>query len=148
MSDRLPPADAAAPRAVVVGHGDLAAGLVSAVAQITGRGEQLLALTNRGRGAEEMEAALRAALARASARTVFTDLPGGSWTIAARRVQRAEPDVVVISGVSLPILLDWMGRDDEPPPSAAHAAAERGRACIMVTGGTPPAAGTGGADAH
>ena len=78
----------AAPVAVVAGHGDLAAGLVSAVGQITGRGDLLLPMSNRGLGPAEIEAALREALASGTVRAVFTDLSGGSCTMAARRVQQ------------------------------------------------------------
>jgi PTS system N-acetylgalactosamine-specific IIA component len=122
-------------RAIVVGHGDLAAGLVSAVAQITGRGERLLPLSNRDLGGEQLEEALRAALGATGARLVFTDLPGGSWTMAARRVLRTDPSLVVVTGANLAMLLDWLGRDGEPTAGGARGAAERGRGAILTVGG-------------
>jgi hypothetical protein len=75
-----PPEEAApaAPVAVIAAHGDLAAGLVSAVAQITGRGALLAAVSNRGRGPSELEAELRALVDAGPVRAVFTDLPGGA----------------------------------------------------------------------
>ena len=75
------------PRALVAGHGEFAVGIVSAVEQITGRGGVLVALTNRGLGADEIVRTLREAVASAGAHVIFTDLPAGSWTIAARRVR-------------------------------------------------------------
>ena len=50
------------PRAVLAGHGDFAAGMASAVAQISGRAEVFALVTNRARSAEEIERELRAAL--------------------------------------------------------------------------------------
>ena len=122
--------------AIVAGHGDLAAGLVSAVAQITGRGAALLPLTNRGMGREQLEDTLREALARTGAGVVFTDLPAGSWTIAARRVQRDVADLVVVTGVNLATLLDWTFRDETTADGvAARAAVEKGRSAMVVAGG-------------
>jgi PTS system N-acetylgalactosamine-specific IIA component len=137
MSEDAPAGDAPATvtRAVVAGHGDLASGLVSAVAQITGRGELLLPLTNRGLGGEQLEETLRAALAGSGARLVFTDLPGGSWTMAARRVLRTDPSLVVVTGVNLAMLLDWLGRSGEGTADGARAASERGRGAILFAGG-------------
>lgn len=122
--------------AIVAGHGDLAAGLVSAVAQITGRGSALLPLSNRGMGREQLEDTLRDALARTGAGVVFTDLPAGSWTIAARRVQRDVADLVVVTGVNLATLLDWTFRDEAMADGvAARAAVEKGRSAMVVAGG-------------
>ena len=124
-------------RAIVAGHGDFAAGLVSAVAQITGRGEELLALTNRGLGGAEIEGLLLERLGETSAGIVFIDLPAGSWALAARRVQRARPELIVVTGVNLAALLDFV-MHDESADTAAHAV-EKGRAALDIT--RPPRAG-------
>ena len=138
MSSTGEPGDDAEPSrgAIVAGHGDLAAGLVSAVAQITGRRAGLLPLSNRGMGREQLEDTLRDALARTGAGVVFTDLPAGSWTIAARRVQRDVTGLVVVTGVNLATLLDWTFRDVETADGvAARAAVEKGRSAMVVAGG-------------
>ena len=119
-------------RAIVAGHGELAAGLVSAVAQITGRDAALVPLSNRGLGAASLEEHLREAVEQ-GARVIFTDLPGGSWTLAARRLMRERADVVLVTGVNLAALLDFVMRTDAAPERAGHAA-EKGRAAIVVTG--------------
>ena len=121
--------------AIVAAHGDLAAGLVSAVAQITGRNGCLLPLSNRGMGGEQLEEALRDALEHSGAGLVFTDLPGGSWTIATRRVQRDRPALVLVTGVNLAMLLDYTFHDDAPVGDAARAAVEKGRNAMLVAGG-------------
>jgi N-acetylgalactosamine PTS system EIIA component len=126
---------ALAPRALVAGHGDFATGMVSAVDQITGRGSVLVALTNRGLGADEIVRTLREAVVAASAQVIFTDLPAGSWTIAARRVQRERPEIVVVTGANLPALLDFVFQTDSASADAARHAADKGRGALVVLGG-------------
>ncbi len=123
-----------APLALVAGHGDFAAGMVSAVAQITGRGEIFAALTNRDMGAEELSQRMRDAVADGS-RVIFTDLPAGSCTLAARRVLRDHPEVRLVTGANLATLLDFVFQNNQADPAAAAHAAEKGRESITVLGG-------------
>ncbi|MCU0619252.1 MAG: hypothetical protein MUF40_05030 [Gemmatimonadaceae bacterium] len=125
--------DAAAPRAVVIGHAGFAAGIVGAARAIAGDAAAFEALSNDDLDAAGIEGALRDRVARGTA-VIFTDLPAGSTTMAARRVQRAHPDVVVVTGTSLPLLLDFAFSDDVPA-AAARTAAERARQAILVAGG-------------
>lgn len=132
------------PRALVAGHGEFAVGIVSAVEQITGRGGVLVPLTNRGLGADEIVRTLRDAVTAVGAHVIFTDLPAGSWTIAARRVQRDRPDVVVVTGANLPALLDFVFQTHCTSDEAARHAADKGRGAMVVlatSGGS-----SGGAD--
>jgi PTS system N-acetylgalactosamine-specific IIA component len=124
----------AAPRAIVAAHGDLAAGLVSAVERITGRGAMLLAMSNIGLGGEDMEATMRARIGE-GIRAIFTDLPSGSWTMATRRAMRGNDDVVLVTGVNLAALLEFVMRDDLAPPDGARACIERARGAISLVGG-------------
>jgi PTS system N-acetylgalactosamine-specific IIA component len=123
------------PRALVAGHGDFSTGIVSAVDQITGRGGILVPLTNRGLGADDIVRALRDAVTAAGTQVIFTDLPAGSWTIAARRVQRERPEVVVVTGANLPALLDFVFQTDSASDLAARHAADKGRGALAVLGG-------------
>ena len=120
--------------AIVAAHGDLAAGLVSAVAQITGRGELFLPLTNLGRGAGELERVLREEIERTGAAVVFTDLPAGSWTTAARRVQRERPGLVLVTGANLAMLLDFALRGERQLADAVRTAVEKGRDAMLLVG--------------
>jgi PTS system N-acetylgalactosamine-specific IIA component len=63
---------------------------------------------------------------------IFTDLPAGSATMAARRVARDRPELVLVSGVNLATLLDFVCSSAGSPAEAARAAAERGRASLVV----------------
>ncbi|HMF87929.1 MAG TPA: hypothetical protein VK575_07595 [Gemmatimonadaceae bacterium] len=120
------------PKAIVVGHGQFSAGLVSAVGQICGLADKLVVLSNVGQTPQDIEATLRDQLARTGARVIFTDLPGGSATIAARRIARENPDIVLVSGVNLATLLDFVFSSADTPEEAARAAAERGKASLIV----------------
>ena len=126
--------EAAGVRAIVAGHGEFAGGLVSAVDQITGRGEAFLPLSNRGLGGEEIVKQLREAVERSKATVIFTDLPAGSWTIAARRLQRERSALVVVTAVSLPVLLDYVFQSEAAPADAARHAVEKGHGALAMFG--------------
>ena len=125
-------AETGTPKAIVVGHGDFSAGLVSAVGQICGLADKLVVLSNTGLAAVDIEAAIRHQLERTGARVIFTDLPGGSGTIAARRIAKENPDIVLVTGVNLATLLDFVFSSAGTPEEAARAAAERGKASLIV----------------
>ena len=122
------------PRAIVVGHGEFAGGLVSAVGQICGLASKLVVLSMMGKTPEDIEGAIREEIARTGARVIFTDLPAGSATLAARRIVKEDPGVVLVSGVNLATLLDFVFNTEVPPTEAARAAAERGKASLIVVG--------------
>ena len=120
-----------AARAVVAGHGAFAAGIISAVHQITGRGELFVGVSNRDLGASELEQTLRR-LAESGIAVIFTDLPAGSATIAARRVLRDHQELQLVTGASVPVLLEWLFNADDPEAPAR--AAEKGRQALAVHG--------------
>jgi len=124
-------------RALVAGHGDFAAGLVSAVSQITGRGDAFVTLPNRDMSAADVERAMREEVDARGLEVIFTDLPAGSCTMAARRLQRERPAVVLVTGTNLATLLDFVFHTDVPAVQAAQHAVDKGRASLVVTGGAP-----------
>ncbi|HXQ78520.1 MAG TPA: hypothetical protein VN797_09935, partial [Gemmatimonadaceae bacterium] len=73
-------------------------------------------------------------LVRTGAQVIFTDLPAGSATIAARRLVKETPGLVLVSGVNLATLLDFVFSTDLSPTEAARTAAERGKASLIVVG--------------
>lgn len=121
---------------IVCGHGTFAEGLISAVDQITGKGSVLFGISNRELGGTELETLLRNELARTGAQAIFTDLPAGSATLAARKVLRDTAGVVLVTGTNLGVLLDFVFHTNEGVAAAARTAAERGRACITVSEST------------
>lgn len=127
-------ASTATPRAIVAGHGDFAAGLVSAVDVITGRGGLLIPVAVPGLCAEDIEKLLRDRMRESGVKVIFTDLQAGSCTMAARRILRGLDDAVLVAGANLPTLLDFVFADAMPPVDAARHSAERGRTAITVVG--------------
>lgn len=121
-------------RAIVAGHGDFAGGLVSAVAQISGRADVLIAMSNRDLSAQDVERAMRER-ATPDVGVIFTDLPAGSCTMAARRLQRERPDLVVVTGTNLAALLDFVFSEAALPTEAAQHAVDKGRASLSMSGG-------------
>lgn len=95
-------------RGVVVGHGALAEGIVDAVRQVTGVGEEaLIAVSNRGLTPEALVERLRSLVGEGPT-ILFVDLPGGSCAVAARRVSRERGAVAMVSGVNLPLLVEFV----------------------------------------
>lgn len=121
-------------RAVVAGHGTFAAGIVSAVEQITGRGNIFAVVTSIGLTPGDIQSAIAAAMSESGARVIFTDLPAGSCTMAARRMLRDHPGVLLVTGVNLSVLLDFAMQEDSDPVVGAHSALERGKASMMTFG--------------
>jgi PTS system N-acetylgalactosamine-specific IIA component len=122
-------------RALVAGHGDFAAGLVSAVDAITGQGSMLEPIHVKGLCSEDIQQLLRERLLATGALVIFTDLQAGSCTMAARRILREVADVALVSGTNLPMLLDFTMSRVEDPVEAARAAVEKGRSSMTVVGG-------------
>jgi len=148
MSDGSGSTESAKPaqRAIVAGHGDFAAGLVSAVEVITGRGSQLIPVAVPGLCAEDIEKLIRERMVESGVKVIFTDLQAGSCTMAARKILRGADDAVLIAGVNLPTLLDFVFAEQMPAVDAARHPAERGKIAITVVGakGGAGVAGSGG----
>jgi len=123
-------------RALVAGHGTFAEGMLSAVEQITGRSDLFIGVTNRDLSAQGVEQLMRERLATSGATVIFTDLPAGSCTMAARRIQREQSAIAVVTGVNLATLLDYAFHADNGDVSAVEHAADKGRASLVVTGGS------------
>lgn len=121
-------------RAIVAGHGTFAAGIISAVEQIAGRGDRLIGVSNAGLCMEDIQGSLIRAVDETGAQVIFTDLPAGSCTMAVRRLLRERPGVVLVTGVNLSTILDFVLQDDKEPVEAAKAAIERGRQSMVAHG--------------
>lgn len=123
--------------AIVLAHGDVAAALVAAVELITGQGSRFIALSNAGLGAAEIEAMLRERVEQSGAQVVFTDLQAGSCNMAACRLLRWRPALVVVTGVNLPALLQYATHPELDGAAAAREAAAHGGTAMRVLTGPP-----------
>jgi mannose/fructose-specific phosphotransferase system component IIA len=121
-------------RAIIAGHGEFAAGLISAVQQITGRGDVFTPISARDLSGNDLHDLLVRTVDETGVRVVFTDLQAGSCTMASRRLIRERPDVLLVAGVNLPMLLDFVFADQLPPQEAARHALDRGRSAIASYG--------------
>ncbi|MEO8577770.1 MAG: hypothetical protein ABI556_13755 [Gemmatimonadales bacterium] len=121
------------PRAIVAGHGTFPEGIITAVNQISGCGDVFLPISNSGLSGSDIESTLREA--SADIRVFFTDLPGGSATLAVRRLMRTDSRIVLVTGANLATLLEFVFQPDTDPCEAAKKSAEKGRAAIVAYGG-------------
>jgi mannose/fructose-specific phosphotransferase system component IIA len=119
-------------RGVVVAHASLADGLVASVRAISGvDGEALQALTNEGCGPDALQQRVNAALpADEGPAIVFTDLGSGSCAFAARRIALERPNTGIVTGVNLPVLLDFVFHRDMPLAELVERLVDKGRAGI------------------
>ena len=121
--------------ALVAGHGDFAAGLISAVEAVTGRGDLLEPIQVKGLCGEDIQQLLGERLQATGALVIFTDLQAGSCTMVARRLLREQPQVLLVSGTNLPMLLDFVMSSAPSAHDAARTAVDRARSAIAAYGG-------------
>lgn len=122
-------------RGIVIAHGEMAIGLTDAVRNITGVGaEVLVPLSNRGLAPAALANVIRAEAAERPA-ILFTDLPSGSCGVAARVLARGNPSLVVICGVNLPMLLDFVTHRELSITELVDRLVSRGRASITSSSG-------------
>jgi mannose/fructose-specific phosphotransferase system component IIA len=117
-------------RGVVLAHASLAEGLVSSVRAISGLEGALAALSNDGCGPESLQARVDAALPGEGPAIVFTDLGSGSCAFTARRIALQRPDTAIVTGVNLPVLLDFVFHREMPLAELVERLVEKGRAGI------------------
>lgn len=122
----------AAVQGIVVAHSDLARALIEAVQRITGVGDDVLVpLSNEGLGTAGIRDRL-AELVGDGPAVVFTDLREGSCGMAARQVCLGSAGHVLVSGVNLPMLLDFAMKRHLPLPELTARLVERGRGAISA----------------
>lgn len=116
-------------RGVVVAHGALAVALVQEVERISGQSGVLVPVSNQDGSKEEIERRLAAAV-DGQPSVVFVDMPCGSCFFAAMHLAKGLPGVKVVTGVNLPMLLDFVYNHSMPPEEGAERAAVKGTDAI------------------
>lgn len=106
---------------------------MSAVQEIAGDDEALIAVTNIGMGRDRL-CEVVTDLIQDSPTVVFVDLPGGSCLQSVLAAARDRADVALVTGVNLPMLLDFVFNRDVTPAEAAERAAEVGARAIRAIG--------------
>jgi mannose/fructose-specific phosphotransferase system component IIA len=116
---------------VVVAHGNLARCLVETTESISGVEGALLPISNAGCSPDTLEARIREAVADGEA-VVFVDLASGSCAHAARIVSGEGAVAPVVSGVNLPMLLDFVFHRDMGASELAQRAVAKGHSGSVV----------------
>jgi mannose/fructose-specific phosphotransferase system component IIA len=115
---------------VLLGHGSMPDGMVDAVRHITGcEAEALVPVSNRGMSPEALADAVRGAIGEAPS-IVFTDLQSGSCGFVARRLLQGRSDLVVVSGVNLPLLIEFVMNRQLPLAELVPRLLSKGRASM------------------
>lgn len=101
---------------IIVTHGKLAEALREAAASIAGDASHLEIVSNDGLAPDELVGRVRAALERVphgGGAIVFTDLGGGSCANACRPLIGVDARVRLVTGINLPMLVDFVLRRND-----------------------------------
>ncbi|HET7903361.1 MAG TPA: hypothetical protein VFM17_02255 [Candidatus Eisenbacteria bacterium] len=125
------------PAALLVTHGALGRELLGTVERILGAQDQAVVVSNEGRSAEGLTEALDEAIASfapGQSVVIFSDLAAGSCGLAARRASADGRPVRRITGVNLPMLLEFFHyRDAVPLDDLLPRMEAKGRAGIVAS---------------
>ena len=106
MSARVP--------ALLVMHADLSAALLRAAEQVVGPVEGVESRSNSGLSRDELERAIASRVERWTAGgLVFADFWGGSCHQCGASAARGHGEIVVVTGVNLPTLIDFLHNRDK-----------------------------------
>lgn len=122
-------------RALLVTHGDLGNELLSTAQLIVGPQEGAKVLSNRELSSESLSDAIRAELLTygEDEAVIFVDVAGGSCLCACRMAESALNRVRVVSGVNLPMVLEFFHyRGRLPLGELVDRVAVKGKAGIQV----------------
>lgn len=120
---------------VIVAHGGLAEGFLSALTRVAGPQENLWPLSNEALSGEALMTRIEELLdERAGGREVFvfTDLDAGSCGLAGRRLLADERVRAVFFGVNLPLLIEFVFLQAEPLEKLVPVMIAKSRAALGV----------------
>lgn len=120
--------------ALLVMHGDLGAALLRAGERVYGPIDGVQVLSNDGLSRDGLETAIADAVRDWSGGgLVLTDFWGGSCHVCGLSATRGRGEIVIVTGLNLPILLDYLhNRDGLPPVELAERLHRKGQESIRV----------------
>ena len=126
--------------AIIVTHAALAQALREAAASIAGDVDHLEIISNVGLGPEEIVQRVREAIDRETQSEgciVFCDLSGGSCATSSLLALHGHPRVRLLTGVNLPMLIDFvLRRHDLGLDAMAARLVQRGQSSIQELKGS------------
>ncbi len=125
--------------ALLVMHADLAAALLRAAEKLYGPVEEVSVLTNEGLSRDDLERAIEERVgAWTHGGLVFTDVWGGSCHQCGATAARGRGEVVVVTGLNLPTLIDYLhNRDQYTANDLAERLLKKGQDSIRLQRGRP-----------
>jgi len=125
--------------ALIVTHADLAQALVRAAERVVGTIEDVTLLSNEGLSRDDLEEAIDERVKDwRDGGLLLTDFWGGSCHTCGASAVRRHGEVVIVTGVNLPLLLDYLyNRDRLAAPELAERLQQKGRDSIRVQRGVP-----------
>jgi len=120
-------------------HADLAAALLRAAEKLYGPVEEVSVLTNEGLSRDDLERAIEERVgAWTHGGLVFTDVWGGSCHQCGATAARGRGEVVVVTGLNLPTLIDYLhNRDQYTANDLAERLLKKGQDSIRLQRGRP-----------
>ena len=125
--------------ALLVMHADLAAALLRAAERLYGPIDDVSVLSNEGLSRDALEREIeRRVSGWTQGGIVFTDVWGGSCHQCGASAARGRGEVVVVTGLNLPILIDYLhNRDKYPAIELAERLLKKGQDGIRIQRGQP-----------
>jgi mannose/fructose-specific phosphotransferase system component IIA len=118
---------------IVVGHGRLAEGLLSALRRVAGEQENVWAVSNQDLGGDELYARIVALMdERCEGRETYllSDMDGGSCGQTCRRLLAEGRVRGVLFGVNLPVLVEFVFLEEPEAEGFLRLAVEKGRKAL------------------
>ena len=125
--------------ALIVTHADLAQALVRAAERVVGTIEDVTLLSNEGLSRDDLEDAIEDRVkAWKEGGLLLTDFWGGSCHTCGAVAARKHGEIVIVTGINLPLLLDYLhNRDRLSATDLAERLQQKGRDSIRVQRGVP-----------
>ena len=120
--------------ALLVTHADLGAALLRAATRVYGPTEEVEVLSNEGLSKEQLEREIEARVATwKHGGLILADFWGGSCHTCGMAAARGHGDIVIVTGLNLPLLLDYLhNRDRHDPRALAERLQQKGRDSIRL----------------
>ncbi len=125
--------------ALILTHADLSQALVRAAEKVVGPIEDVVLLSNEGLSRADLEEAIETRVQGwTQGGLLLTDFWGGSCHTCGASAVRRHGELVIVTGINLPLLLDYLhNRDKLSAGDLAERLQQKGRDSIRIQRGVP-----------